>query len=99
MGRRGHAIGGTPSCRPPRSDTARAGDIYGMTVSVRQGRVAADPIGVALLITAGKRSAPADRLPTPFRPHGGSHFIPTSCGALAGDCTALSAGVPAAYPR
>ena len=71
MGRRGHAIGGTPSCRPPRSDTARAGDIYGMTVSVRQGRVAADPIGVALLITAGKRSAPADRLPTPFRPHGG----------------------------
>ena len=34
-----------------------------MTVSVRQGRAAADPIGVALLITAGKRSAPADSPP------------------------------------
>ena len=34
-------------------------------------RAAADPIGVALLITAGKRSAPADRNPTLFRPHGG----------------------------
>ena len=44
------------------------GDIYGMTVSVRQGRAAADPYGVALLITAGKRSAPADSphtIPTP----------------------------------
>ena len=34
-------------------------------------RVAADPIGVALSITAGKRSAPADRNPTLLRPHGG----------------------------
>ena len=34
-------------------------------------RAAADPIGVALLITAGKRSAPADRSPTLLRPHGG----------------------------
>ena len=71
MGRRGRAIGGTPSWRPPRSDTVRAGDIYSMTVSVRQGRAAADPIGVEPLITAGKRSAPADRNPTPLRPHGG----------------------------
>ena len=38
---------------------------------VPAGRAAADPIGVALLITAGKRSAPADRNPTLFRPHGG----------------------------
>ena len=67
-----------------------------MTICVRQGRVAADPIGVALLITAGKRSAPADRNPpTPW----GSHFIPTSCWALACGSIALSAGVPAAYPR
>ena len=32
---------------------------------------AVDPIGVALSITAGKRSAPADRNHTPLRPHRG----------------------------
>ena len=67
---------------------------------------AADPIGVALLITAGKRSVPADKnyhtTPTP----GGSHFMSASCGrrdawlrAVVVDCAALSAGMPVAYPR
>ena len=43
-------------------------------------REAADPIGVALSITAGKRSAPADRNSTQLRPHRGR----TSCRSRAG---------------
>ncbi len=39
------------------------------------------PIGVALLITAGKRSAPADRNPTPLRPHGGRTSFRRRAGA------------------
>ena len=54
-----------------------------MILCVRRGtgRVAVDPIGVALLITAGKRSAPADRLTTPFRPHGGRTSFRRRAGA------------------
>ena len=43
-------------------------------------REAVDPIGVALSITAGKRSAPADRNPAQLRPHRGR----TSCRGRAG---------------
>ena len=81
MGRRGRAIGGTPSWRPPRSDTARAGGNIWHDGQCQARPRGCRPIGVALLITAGKRSAPADRLPTPFRPHGGRTSFRRRAGA------------------
>ena len=54
-----------------------------MILCVRRGTgsAAVDPIGVALLITAGKRSAPADRLPTPLRPQRGRTSFRRRAGA------------------
>ena len=81
MGRRGRAIGGTPSWRPPRSVSDRGGGNIWHDGQCQARPRGCRPIGVALLITAGKRSAPADRLPTPFRPHGGRTSFRRRAGA------------------